>query len=227
MAAGEESGSGGAEQAFEDLRAEVIVLRRAVEALPDAWAANRPANYTATLGQIAKGLETLAGQVHLIEQHPAMRMTPAQHQQALDRAGAGVMDSAARKLDAATADAMNARHELAGLIGSMRAQRKQIEWLAITAAAALIFGLLISPFAARLLPFGWDAAVAATILHTDRWNAGIALMESANPEGWKTLASEINLLEPNHAALTACREAAAKAKKSQSCTIVVRAPNER
>jgi hypothetical protein len=54
-----------------------------VEALPEASAANRPANYTATLGQIAKGLETLAGQVHAIEQHPAIRhdagATPTGH----------------------------------------------------------------------------------------------------------------------------------------------------
>jgi hypothetical protein len=40
-----------AERAFEDLRAEVKVLRRAVEDLPKAWAANQPANYTETLGQ--------------------------------------------------------------------------------------------------------------------------------------------------------------------------------
>jgi hypothetical protein len=58
-------------------------------------------------------------------------------------------------------------------------------------------------------------------LHADRWNAGGALMESANPEASKTLASEVNLLEPNHPALNACREAAAKATKSQPCTIIV------
>lgn len=49
------------------------------------------------------------------------------------------------------------------VIGTVRGPRKQREWLAITAAAALFIGLLLSPFAARLLPFGWDAAVATTI----------------------------------------------------------------
>ncbi len=78
------------------------------------------------------------------------------------------------------------------MIGTVRTQRKQLEWLAITATAALIAGLLLSPFAARWLPFGWDAGIAATILHADRWSAGQTLMKSTNPTGWATLAAEIN-----------------------------------
>jgi len=88
----------------------------------------------------------------------------------------------------------------------------------------LVVGLLLSPFAARLLPFGWDAGVAAAILHADRWSAGQALMKSTNPTGWATLAAEINLAETNHDALSACRDAAARTKKEQRCTIVVLAP---
>jgi hypothetical protein len=67
----------------------------------------------------------------------------------------------------------------------------------------------------------WNAAVAANNLHTDRWNAGIALMKSTNPEGWTALVNEMNLVEPNHAVLNACREAAVRSKKPQPCTIVV------
>jgi len=63
--------------------------------------------------------------------------------------------------------------------------------------------------------------VAASILHADRWHAGQALMKSADPAGWATLAAEVNLVEPNHAALTACREAAEKTKKEQHCVIAV------
>jgi hypothetical protein len=112
----------------------------------------------------------------------------------------------------------------AGVIGTVRSQRKQLEWLVITAAAAFLVGLLLSPFAARLLPFGWDAGVAATTLHADRWSAGQELMKSTNPTGWATLATEINLAEANHDALSECREAAARAKKEQRCTIVMPAP---
>ena len=43
-----------ATRAFDDLRAEVAVLRRAVEALGPALKENRSPNYSLTLGQIAK-----------------------------------------------------------------------------------------------------------------------------------------------------------------------------
>jgi hypothetical protein len=83
----------------------------------------------------------------------------------------------------------------------------------ITGAALLLVGLLLSPFAARLLPFSW--------------NAGQALMKSTNPVGWASLAAEMNLMEPNHAVLSACRDVAERTKKEQRCTIVVPAPNDR
>jgi hypothetical protein len=213
-----------AAQAFEELRAEVSVLRRAVEGLPEEWEANQPPDYTTSLGAIAKGLAGVVGRLDGIERHPALRMTPEQHQQAIAQAGNALMREATSNLYQATKAAERERDELAGVIGSVRGQRQQMKWLAITAAAALILGLLIAPFAARVLPFGWNGGVAASILHTDRWNAGIALMKSANPEGWTTLVNEMNLVEPNHAVLSACREAAARVKKPQPCTIVVPAP---
>jgi Family of unknown function (DUF6118) len=37
-------------------------------------------------------------------------------------------------------------------------------------------GLIAAPFLARLLPFGLDGRIAATIMGADRWNAGAALM---------------------------------------------------
>ena len=80
---------------------------------------------------------------------------------------------------------------------------------------------MLSPFAARLLPFRWDAALAAAILHTDRWHAGQSLMKSSDPTGWATRAAEMNLAQAKHEALTACPEAAQRTKKDQHCAILV------
>lgn len=219
-----EEPTGDAARAFEDLRAEVSVLRRAVEALPEEWEANQPPDYTESLGEITQGLAEVVGRLALIEQHPALSATPAQHQAAIIAAGQDLMSRAAGRIDQAADAFKREQQNLAGVIGMVRGRRMQREWLVITAAAALMVGLLLSPFAARLLPFGWDAGVAATILHADRWSAGQALMKSTNPTGWATLAAEINLAEANHDALSACREAAARTKKEQHCVIVVPAP---
>ena len=49
-------------------------------------------------------------------------------------------------------------------------------------------------------------------------------MRAHHPEAWRDLESAAALLGPNIAALAACREAAAKTKKEQRCTVVVPAP---
>jgi len=46
-------------------------------------------------------------------------------------------------------------------------------------------------------------------------------MQAGSPDGWRGLADASNLVRVNQEALAACREAAAKAKKEQRCTITV------
>jgi len=175
-------------QAFEDLRAEVSELRRAVEALPGAWEDSRPPDYTPSLGTIAKGLAAVDSRLADIEKHPALRLTPEQHQQAVAQAGNMLMREAVQKLDRAAQDAERERHQLAGLIGMVRKQDEQRHCLLWAASGALVVGLLVSPFVAGVLPFGGDSAVAAVIMNANRWNAGIALMQAGSPDGWRGLA---------------------------------------
>jgi hypothetical protein len=208
-------------QAFEDLRAEVSELRRALEALPGAWEESRPPDYTPSLGTIAKGLAAVDSRLAGIEKHPALRLTPEQHQQAVAQAGNMLMREAAQKLDRAAQDAERERHQLASLIGTVRKQDEQRNWLLWTGLGALVVGLLVSPFVAGVLPFGGDSAVAALIMKADRWNAGIVLMQAASPDGWRGVADASNLVRVNQEALATCREAAVKAKKEQRCTITV------
>jgi len=208
-------------QAFEDLRAEVSALRRALEALPGAWEESRPPDYTPSLGTIAQGMATVESRLAGIETHPALRLTPEQHQQAVAQAGNVLMREAAQKLDRAAQDAERERHQLAGLIGTVRKQDAQRNWLLWAASGALVVGLLVSPFVAEVLPFGGDSAVAAVIMNADRWNAGIALMQAGSPDGWRGVAAASDLVRVNQEALSACREAAAKTKKEQRCTITV------
>jgi hypothetical protein len=216
----EESDAGGAERAFEALRAEIAAMRQAVEFLGK----NQPGDTTVTLGEIVKALQVVGEHLQKIEQHPAISMTPAQYQRALVVAGGDMIRDSVRSLDTAARAAENERRELAGLIGSMRGQRQQWKWLAWTGGAALLLGLLISPVIARGLPFGLDGRIAAFIMQADRWNAGNALMRAQDPQAWDVLMAAGKLTVDNSTALGACRDAAAKTKKEQHCTLVVPAP---
>jgi hypothetical protein len=100
-------------QAFEDLRAEVSELRRVVEALPGAWEESRPPDYTPSLGTIVQGLAAVDSRLAGIEKHPALRLTPEQHQQAVAQAGNMLMREAVQKLDRAAQDAASGTSSLA------------------------------------------------------------------------------------------------------------------
>jgi hypothetical protein len=213
-----------AERAFDALRAEVAAMRQAMQSLPEMIKKSRPADTTETLGAIAKKLEIVGSFIAAIEQHPAIRTTPAQYNQAIAAAGERLMHKPVRELESAKVAAVEERRELAAMIGTMRGQWKQWEWLGWTGIAAFFLGLLISPMFARVLPFGWDGHVAAFIMHGDRWDAGGALMKAQSPEAWNVLMAAGRLTTDNSAALAACRDAAAKSKKEQHCGIVVPAP---
>ncbi|MHB8478248.1 MAG: DUF6118 family protein [Steroidobacteraceae bacterium] len=220
----EDEGPTAAERAFDALRAEVAAMRQVVQGIPEALKKNKPIDTTETLGAIAKRLEMVGTFMAAIEQHPAIRTTPAQYNQAIAAAGEGLITKSVRELDDATAAAVAERRDLAAMIGTMRGKWKQWEWLGWTGSGAFILGLLISPMFARVLPFGWDGHVAAFIMQADRWDAGSALMKAHHPEAWQDLESAAALLKPNIAALAACLNAAAKTKKEQHCSIVVPAP---
>lgn len=219
----EDEGATAAERAFDALRTEVASMRQALRSVPEVILKNQPADYTETLGAIAKNLEMVAKFMAAIEQHPAIRTTPAQYHQAIVAAGEGLINKSVRELDSAKAAAVAERRELAAMIGTMRGQWKQWEWLGWTGIAAFIVGLLISPMFARVLPFGWDGHIAAFIMNANRWGAGSALMQAGNPAAWHGLMDDFNFVKSNQAAIAACRDAAAKTKKEQHCGIVVSA----
>jgi hypothetical protein len=208
-------------RAFEDLRAEVSVLRRAVEALPAAWADNQPPDYSPDLGRIAKGLGEVAGHLQGIERHPALLATPEAHQQAVAHAGEAVMAGALRKLDLAAQGADRERHQLASLIGAARTKEGQFRALVMAAAISLVAGLVLSPIVAGGLPFGLNARVAALVMRDNRWHAGEVLMQAQSLERWQALEAAGRLVQANQEVLATCEADAARVEKPMRCTISV------
>jgi hypothetical protein len=181
-----------AAQAFEDLRAEVSVMRRAIETLPGAWQENQPPDYSPDLGRIAKGLAAVAAQLDDINKHPAIRMTPEQHRQAIAQAGSGLMREAVQKLDRVTHDAERERQQLADLIGVVRTKRDQRFWLIAIPVMIACVTLFASPVLLGWLPFGLPSQVAALIMNEDRWDAGQTLMSEASPEAYEKMKTLYN-----------------------------------
>jgi len=220
----DDEGAGSAERAFKALTAEVSGTRQAVRSLTDSWERQAPVDTTETLGVIVGRLDGVAQQLAVIEKHPALKLTPVQHAQAVVVAGEKALTAAVQKLDGATRDIGHAHRELAGLIGTIRDRREQWQWLAVAAGTALLVGILISPLLASWLPFGGNSHIAAYIMKADRWAAGGALMQAEHPEAWRGILNDFDLVKRNQAAVDACRAVVVQTKKEQRCVFVVPAP---
>ncbi|MDE2182623.1 MAG: hypothetical protein KGJ78_06330 [Alphaproteobacteria bacterium] len=218
-----EDHTGDPTQAFDDLRAEVSVLRKAVEALPRAIRDNRPPDYAQDLAVIGKGLDEIGAQIEALRKYPALCMTPEQQGQSIANAGSALIREVAQKFDRAAQESDRERYNLAQMVGTLRGQQDQRVWLLMVGAVAFVIGFAAFPFVSRALPFGMNANIAAVIMKTDQWDAGIALMKSDNPAGWAQLAAEANLVSANRDKIVACQNAAAKAKKEERCIITVQA----
>jgi hypothetical protein len=214
----EHDGAGDPAQAFEALRAEVAALRQAIEAVTERQAPD----YSPDLGRITQAVNGVIDGLEAIEAHPAVRMTPDQFGQAMTRTGRELMNEVAQKYDRARQDAERERHQLAGMIGTMRGKRDQVFWLAAVFVGTFVFTLFASPVLLGELPFGWNTNAAATVMQADRWDAGSALMQAASPQGWQDLVAASVLVHANQDTLAACQQAADNDGKDRQCRIMVK-----
>jgi hypothetical protein len=217
--------SGDPTQAFEDLRAEVSVLRRAIEAVPAAVRENRPPDYSADLGILGKGLDEIGERIEAILKSPALTRTPEQQGQAIAAAGANLVREAAQRLDRAAQEAERERSRLSGIIGQASAQDQQFKLLCWIGGAAFVIGLVLSPLVAGLLPFGLNTRVAALMMREDRWAAGGDLMQAGNPGEWARLNADAQLVSDNRQTVDACRAVAARTGRTQRCAVTVAQPS--
>ena len=231
-----EHDAGDPAQAFEALRAsvetmarelagEMTVIRKGVEAAFDEFEKfQQPPDYGRDLGAIVQQLAHVGECLQAVEQSPILRQGAEYYAARLERGGRDMMEKAQQAFSRQAGDLERMTGNLARHVVGARERHQQDRWLWGAGAAGLVAGVLLTLFLPRVLPGSVDMAVAATIMNADRWNAGIALMQSGSPAGWRGLADASNLVRANTDVLTRCAEAAAKAKKDQDCTIIVKAP---
>src|SRR5690606_9592116 len=82
----------------------------------------------------------------------------------------------------------------------------------------LLAGALLMLLLPRILPFAADTHVAAIVIGQDRWNAGVTMMQTADPGGWRGVVNASQLARDNAEAIGRCAEAARTAGADQRCT---------
>jgi len=212
--------TGGAERAFEALRAEVAALRQAVEGqtAPD---------YALTLGAIVKELQTVGARLDAIEAAPPMQVTPATIAQQIQMQAARLADGQAQQAQAAREGFERGRDTLARVaFFQQRAQRdRNILW-AVGGGAALIgavLGTMLFVEVNRHAPddWGWSAGWAAWLMQADTLQAGYQLIDRNNPGTAAALSEDIRLGNAYADALHKCETEATRAGKVERCILDV------
>lgn len=226
----DEDGGDEAAQAFEELRAEVTLMRRAIERLTaERIDLPEPPDYSETLGVISNNLTATAQRVDALVKSPTLKLTPEAlgHQIASAANTARAEDH--RALAATRQGLEDTTRQLRSYMASQRMAFDQNRWIWVTALISLVAGMAIwAVFAgiiARSVPASWQwpERMAARSLDMEMWPAGQDLMASADPRRWDSIVAGDAIIAPNRDAIAACQRAATRAKKPVHCTIEVKA----
>lgn len=201
---------GEAEEAFDHLRGEVALLRRAIEGLL-ADPVKIPPEVSRQLRAQSAELKRLAEETQRLAASPALDVTPGVYSELIRRASNTATERFEAPWNKALADLQSVGAEFARYGERARervAQRRQIlRAAACSSAISIVAWLAFSGPLARSLPERWQVAerMAAATLDLDRFQAGRRLMSKADPNAWQTLEQAGELVDLNSKVLEKCK----------------------
>ena len=207
--------------------AEMTIIRRGVEAAFDQFEKYRqPPDYGPDLGRIIQFLAVVEERLEAVEQLPILRNGAEHYARALERSGEGLVRTAALELEGKGRDLEREAQNLAAYTKSAYDRKSQDFRMWMAGLAGLAVGVFLILLLPRILPFAADTHVAATVMGEDRWNAGVTMMQIADPGRWRGVVDAWQLARDNAEAIGQCAEAARSAGADQQCTITVAAPRQ-
>ncbi|MGI8367436.1 DUF6118 family protein, partial [Sphingomonas paucimobilis] len=161
----DDQGGADAAEAFEAMRGELALLRRAVEGLAAERGGVDIPDYSETLGRMQQGVDATADRIALINdvlaRSPALAMTPEQMAQRIAAAGNAARREDQAALAKAGEDKARVMAELRAVTGSAwtRAEQKNRQlWFGLGGVAAGILAWAILPglIAREIAPASWQ-----------------------------------------------------------------------
>lgn len=178
-------------EAFEALRGEVSLTRRAVEGLTAVR--ERVPDYSATLGKLAEALKQAAEGIDRIERSPAVRLSPAAMADEIRKAGTDARTEDHALLRATRDALMRAIGRVDGIVERGQAADRQVQrlvWAGLGGALGGVLLMTILPGAvARSLPASWHVPewMAARTIGLEQRAAGERMIatsrENAEADG--------------------------------------------
>jgi hypothetical protein len=190
-----------AAHAFLELRAEISLLRRAVERLTDERT-SQP-DYGPSIEALGKRLEDVCVWARRVSERPAMKLTPEHLSKEITAAATSSRAEDHQQLQRAANAMQAAGDRIDAMIGRCRSVADQHRELvrnriAFGVAGMVLFAILPGAIA-RSLPVSWAVPerIAARMLGTDMWTAGKNMMAKAHTsQGGKSAARQHDQVEP-------------------------------
>lgn len=209
-----------AAEAFEELRQEVALLRKAMQQLLNE---RQAPDYSQTLGKIMRDIKLAANGMTWLVNRPAIQVPAEELASRISAAGIQArrqdhetIVEAARTLSQATTD-------IDRQIAGARTAREQNKWLwrvgMSGAGAGVILGVIVACGLLHMFP----EHGAAWILGMGRWGAGQHLTRSASTVTWQEIVAARTIYHDNLTEIKACRLEAEKTGHDQKCRLKVKA----
>ena len=217
-----------AARAFDDLRGEITLLRRAVERLTAERAEDGHApDYSETLGVISQNLSATAQRVDALVKSPALSLTPEE----IGRQIVAAAYEARREDHRLFVAARQGMEKVATKIGRQlhshteAGEQQRRLWQAGFAglAAGMVLWVILAGPLARAMPASWlwPERMASRTLRMPMWEGGQRLMRAGDGRAYAGVLAGSRLAITNRDALEACRKQGARAKKAVRCVIKV------
>lgn len=212
-----------AAEAFEGVRGELALLRRAIEGIAARDDRPEPPDYGETLGQITKLANATLQRAEFMRK--AIEEEAVARQVANRITGAVAEDRQAVKT--AAGELRDATRALQSVTVSARRGDEQNKWLGVAAIGGIVVGMIVwavfAGIVARSVPTGWQwpERMAARTLDMPMWEGGQRMMRTAAPDAFANIAAGDRIVTANRLVLEACQKRANKEREPVRCTLNV------
>jgi hypothetical protein len=217
--------------AFEALREEVALVRRAVAGLSAERASIEIPDYSETLGQIMRASAATAQSLKALTEMPALRLPAKDWSREIAAAAQEARHSDQQVFANARHEFEQMADEMAARLRCARSAERQRQWLIWTTAGGIVAGMLLlavitGPFV-RAMPESWlwPERMAANILGVDEETAGVRLIKTASAARWRDIVAGYRIFSDNRAAIGECERNGAKPTGVVHCVVEIRNPN--
>ncbi|MCW2337489.1 hypothetical protein M2337_001722 [Sphingobium sp. B2D3A] len=217
------------EVAFEAMSRRLAGLTAAVE----GFAARQQELHSRDYGPDLAKIHSLSGEmvaaINKLAAKPGVALTPETLAPQIAKAGEGVRAADHQAWARANRELGAAIQSLNDVTASAMKADTQRHWIIGAAITALVmgfaFGMIVPTRIAQSVPesWHWPEQRAARLLQRSEWDAGMRLLQVADPHQLRALNVAARMVEDNAEALAGCRTRAAQSKNAVKCHIEVAA----